>query len=88
MSFAGPKDPLIERGIIATAERGVLMIAAAGNAGPKSPPLYPAANPNVIAVSGTDSQDRLFAASTAAAISRSLRPARTFSCRHRMKNTR
>jgi subtilisin family serine protease len=63
MSFAGPKDPLIERGIIATAERGVLMIAAAGNAGPKSPPLYPAANPNVIAVSGTDSQDRLFAAS-------------------------
>jgi len=39
------------------------MIAAAGNAGPKSPPLYPAANPNVIAVSGTDSKDRLFAAS-------------------------
>jgi hypothetical protein len=63
MSFAGPKDQLIERGIIATAERGVLMIAAAGNAGPKSPPLYPAANPNVIAVSGTDAQDRLFAAS-------------------------
>ena len=63
MSFAGPKDPLIERGIIATAERGVLMIAAAGNAGPKSPPLYPAANPKVIAVSGTDAQDRLFAAS-------------------------
>lgn len=63
MSFAGPKDPLIERGIIATAERGVLMIAAAGNAGPKSPPLYPAANPNVIAVSGTDAHDRLFAAS-------------------------
>ncbi len=63
MSFAGPRDPLIERGIIATAERGVVMIAAAGNAGAKSPPLYPAANPNVIAVSGTDSQDRLFAAS-------------------------
>ena len=63
MSFAGPRDPLIERAIIATAERGVVMIAAAGNAGAKSPPLYPAANPNVIAVSGTDSQDRLFAAS-------------------------
>ena len=39
------------------------MVAAAGNAGPKSPPLYPAANPNVIAVSATDAQDRLFAAS-------------------------
>ena len=63
MSFAGPKDMLIERGIAATAARGVVLVAAAGNAGPKSPPLYPAANPNVIAVSGTDAQDRLFAAS-------------------------
>jgi subtilisin family serine protease len=63
MSFAGPKDTLIERGIAATAARGILMVAAGGNAGPKSPPLYPAANPNVIAVSATDAQDRLFAAS-------------------------
>ena len=63
MSFAGPKDILIERGIGATAARDVVMVAAAGNGGPKSPPLFPAANPNVIAVSGTDSQDRLFAAS-------------------------
>jgi subtilisin family serine protease len=63
MSFAGPKDGLIERGIAATAARGILMIAAGGNAGPKSPPLFPAANPNVIAVSATDAQDRLFAAS-------------------------
>ena len=50
MSFAGPKDPLIERGINAVAARGIVMVAAAGNAGAKSPPLYPAANPNVIAV--------------------------------------
>jgi hypothetical protein len=63
MSFAGPKDPLIERGIAATAARGILMVAAAGNAGAKSPPLYPAANPNVIAVSGTDAQEKLFTAS-------------------------
>jgi subtilase family protein len=63
MSFAGPKDPLIERGIAATASRGILMVAAAGNAGAKSPPLYPAANPNVIAVGGTDAQEKLFAAS-------------------------
>ena len=63
MSFAGPKDPLIERGIGATAARGIVMIAASGNAGPKSPPLYPAANANVIAVSATDASDKLFAAS-------------------------
>jgi len=63
MSFAGPKDPLIERGINAEAARGIVLIAAAGNAGAKSPPLYPAANPNVIAVSATDAQDHLFQAS-------------------------
>jgi len=63
MSFAGPKDPLIERGIAAIAAKGIVMVAAAGNAGPKSPPLYPAANANVIAVSATDADDKLFAAS-------------------------
>jgi hypothetical protein len=63
MSFAGPKDALIERGIAAAAAKGIVMVAAAGNAGPKSPPLYPAANASVIAVSATDAQDRLFAAS-------------------------
>jgi subtilisin family serine protease len=63
MSFAGPKDPLVERGIAASVTRGIVLVAASGNAGPKSPPLYPAANPNVIAVSATDAQDRLFPAS-------------------------
>lgn len=63
MSFAGPKDAVIERAIAATAARGLVLIAAAGNAGEKSPPLYPAANPNVIAVSATDRQDKLFSAS-------------------------
>jgi Subtilase family len=63
MSFAGPKDPLIERGVAATAAKGIVLVAAAGNAGAKSPPLYPAANPNVIAVSGTDAKEKLFTAS-------------------------
>jgi subtilisin family serine protease len=63
MSFAGPKDTLIERGIAAMATKGIVMVAAAGNAGAKSPPLYPAANTSVIAVSATDAQDKLFSAS-------------------------
>jgi len=63
MSFAGPKDPMIERGVAATAARGILLVAAAGNGGAKSPPLYPAAYPNVVAVSGTDAQEKLFPAS-------------------------
>jgi subtilisin family serine protease len=63
MSFAGPKDALIERGIAAAAAKGMVLVAASGNAGAKSPPLYPAANGNVIAISATDAQDRLFTAS-------------------------
>ena len=63
MSFAGPKDPLLERGLAAAAKRGIILIAAAGNAGPKSPPLYPAADRNVIAVTATDASNKLFEAS-------------------------
>jgi len=63
MSFAGPKDALVSRGIAAVAAKGIIMVAASGNAGPKSPPLYPAADADVIAVSATDVDDRLFAAS-------------------------
>jgi subtilisin family serine protease len=63
MSFAGPKDALVSRGIAAAAAKGIVMVAASGNAGPKSPPLYPAADADVIAVSATDIDDRLFAAS-------------------------
>ena len=33
MSFAGPKYLLIERGVAATAARGIVMVAASGNAG-------------------------------------------------------
>jgi subtilisin family serine protease len=60
MSFAGPKDPSLERALKAAHDKGVILIAAAGNAGPKSPPLYPAADPNVIAVTATDIDDKLF----------------------------
>jgi hypothetical protein len=63
MSFAGPKDTIIGRGLAALAARNIITVAAAGNAGPKSPPLYPAAEASVIAVSATDAQDKLFSAS-------------------------
>ena len=60
MSFAGPKDPSLERSIKAAYDKGIVLIAAAGNAGPTSPPLYPGADPNVIAVTATDVDDKLF----------------------------
>lgn len=61
MSFAGPRDAAIERGLGIAAGKGMTLIAAAGNAGPKSPPLYPGADRNVIAVTATDQSDGLFA---------------------------
>jgi hypothetical protein len=60
MSFAGPQDPIMARLLASAAKRGIVLIAAAGNAGPKSPPLFPASDPNVIAVTATDADDRLF----------------------------
>ena len=60
MSFAGPADPALQRMLAAAYDKGIVLIAAAGNAGPKSDPLYPAADPNVIAVTATDSDDHLF----------------------------
>jgi hypothetical protein len=62
MSFAGPQDPDLHRGIEKAYLKGVVLIAAAGNAGPKSPPLYPGADPRVIAVTATDARDRLYSA--------------------------
>ena len=61
MSFAGPRDPSLERALKSAHDNGIVLIAAAGNAGPKSPPLYPGADPNVIAVTATDANDKLFA---------------------------
>jgi subtilisin family serine protease len=63
MSFAGPSDPAIRRDMEAAYKNAIVLIAAAGNAGPKSPPLYPAADPYVIAVTATDSEDKIFAGS-------------------------
>jgi subtilisin family serine protease len=61
MSFAGPSDPAIGEALGKARQKGIVLIAAAGNAGPRSPPLYPAADPNVIADTATDADDKLFA---------------------------
>lgn len=60
MSFAGPADPRLRDALAKAKQRGMVLIAAAGNAGPNSPPLFPAADPNVIAVTATDVDDALF----------------------------
>jgi filamentous hemagglutinin family protein len=60
MSFAGPRDPILEQALKALKDRGIILVGAAGNAGPKSPPLFPGADRNVIGVSATDMDDKTY----------------------------
>jgi subtilisin family serine protease len=59
MSFAGPPDPMLTDMLGKAHARGMVLIAAVGNAGPRSPPLYPAADRDVIGVTATDADDKL-----------------------------
>lgn len=61
LSLAGPRDPLMQKAIAAIAVKGVIMVAAAGNNGDQAPPAYPAAYPDVIAVTAIDAQDQIYA---------------------------
>ena len=60
MSFAGPYDPMLALALKRASEKGAILIAAVGNAGPKSPPLYPAADRHVIGVTAIDENDKLY----------------------------
>jgi hypothetical protein len=50
LSFAGPPNALVEQSIAAAHKRGVVLVAAAGNDGPRAKPRYPAAYEHVVAV--------------------------------------
>jgi hypothetical protein len=54
MSFSGPQDAALQRAIERMSKKGVVFIAAAGNMGPTASPSYPAAYPNVIAVTAVN----------------------------------
>jgi subtilisin family serine protease len=60
LSFSGDRDPAMERIIAEAVRRNVILVAAAGNGGPKAAPSYPAAYPDVIAVTAHDSADHLY----------------------------
>ncbi len=61
LSFAGPQDRLMSRALLGGSVKGMIAVAAAGNGGPKALPVYPGADPSVIAVTATDADDRIFA---------------------------
>jgi hypothetical protein len=59
-SFAGPANRVLEQAVKFATGRGVVIVASSGNAGPGSPPLYPAAYDDVIAVTGVAADERVY----------------------------
>lgn len=50
MSLTGPANAVLETSVKTAADRGMILVAAAGNDGPNAKPVYPAAYDDVIAV--------------------------------------
>ena len=61
MSFAGPPNTALDAALVAGAKRGAVMIAASGNDGGNIA-AWPAASPNVIAVTAIDAARRRYSA--------------------------
>lgn len=59
ISLVGAKSVLLTGIVRAMSRRGHLLVAAVGNDGPSSPPLFPAAYPEVVGVTGVDSGRRV-----------------------------
>lgn len=60
MSLAGPDNKILALAIQKTIQAGTSIVAAAGNEGPASPPVYPAAYADVIAMTAVDKNQRIY----------------------------
>ena len=61
ISLVGPRNALVEQAVRLMLARGIKVVAAVGNDGPAAPPLYPASQAGVIAVTGVDGSNRALA---------------------------
>jgi len=60
ISLAGPYNRTLDRGIQRAADKGTIIVAAVGNNGANSFPLYPAALKDVIAATAVDSEAEIY----------------------------
>ncbi|MEH6634248.1 MAG: S8 family serine peptidase [Halioglobus sp.] len=60
ISLAGPPNRLLEAALNRASDRGVMILAAAGNGGPVADPMYPAAYSSVVAVTAVDARGQVF----------------------------
>lgn len=56
VSLVGPDNRTLAAIVARVIARGILIVAAVGNDGPAAPPLYPAAYPGVVGVTGVDAR--------------------------------
>lgn len=60
LALAGPYNKLFDLAVERAAKRGMIMVAAVGNDGPRADPLYPAGFESVIAVTAVDVNGRIY----------------------------
>lgn len=60
LSLAGPFNKLLNLAVVEATQRGLVLVAAVGNAGPNVAPQYPAAFPSVIAVTAIDADRDIY----------------------------
>jgi len=60
ISLAGPYNRTLDRGIQRAVDKGMIIVAAVGNNGAESSPLYPAALKDVIAATAVDSNANIY----------------------------
>lgn len=60
MSLSGPANMVLEQMVGRVAAEGIVLVAAAGNKGPKAEPVYPAAYPEVLAVTAVDRRKQAY----------------------------
>jgi subtilisin family serine protease len=60
ISLVGPRNLVLDHLIRRVIANGHTIVAAAGNGGPSAPPAYPAAVPDVVAVTAVDANGRIY----------------------------
>ncbi len=60
MSFAGPENKLISEALLKLSQQNIILVAAAGNHGPRAPFAFPAASEHVFAVTAIDAKNRVY----------------------------
>ncbi|HEX4873606.1 MAG TPA: S8 family serine peptidase [Sphingorhabdus sp.] len=60
ISLAGPRNRILDTLVRKASAMGHVIVAAAGNGGPTAPPAYPAALPDVVAVTAVDKDLRVY----------------------------